>query len=144
MDIVSDAPEARYGGELTAPQRIDIDDPEVGMDEGRRLLYRGEPFSGEVVEYLSGHLVSLDVYVDGVQSGISREWYTDGTPRSAGMTQNGLPSGESKEWHPNGQLAVRQVFSTNGLTLLEDFRWDKEGRPTRSWRLDEDGEGLHP
>ncbi|MER5436936.1 hypothetical protein [Streptomyces sp. NPDC002588] len=31
--------------------RINIDDPEVDMDMGRRLLYCGEPFTGEVEEF---------------------------------------------------------------------------------------------
>ncbi len=127
---------------MTSIQRIDIDDPEVDMNEGQCLLYQGEPFSGEVVEYLSGKMVSLDVYIEGVQSGISREWYKDGTLRSAGMMKNGLPCGEFKEWHPNGTLAARKVFSDDGLTLLEDFSWDEEGQPTRSWQLGENSQGT--
>ncbi|KAB1139832.1 hypothetical protein F7R91_38545 [Streptomyces luteolifulvus] len=47
---------------MTAAHRIDIDDPEIEMDEAQRLLYRGEPFTGEVTEFLSGKLVSLDSY----------------------------------------------------------------------------------
>ncbi|MFG2138110.1 hypothetical protein [Streptomyces sp. NPDC048650] len=30
--------------------RIDVDDPDVDMDHVQRLLYRGEPFTGEVAE----------------------------------------------------------------------------------------------
>lgn len=118
-----------------APRRIDIDDPEVDMDAAQRLLYRGTPFTGEVTEHLAGRLVSLDVYVDGVQDGPSREWYGDGTLRSEGTVRNGLPCGESKEWHFNGVLASRKVFDGDGLTLLEDDAWDEHGRPTRSWRV---------
>lgn len=105
------------------------------MDAAQRLLYRGTPFTGEVTEHLSGRLVSLDVYVAGVQDGPSREWYGDGTLRSEGTVRNGLPCGESKEWHSNGVLATRKVFAGDGLTLLEDDTWDEHGRPTRSWRV---------
>ncbi|MFI9563590.1 toxin-antitoxin system YwqK family antitoxin [Streptomyces rishiriensis] len=122
---------------MAANLRIDIDDPEVDMDDAQRLLYRGELFTGEVTEHLGGKLVSLDVYVDGVQSGASREWYKDGTLRSEGTVRKGLPRGESKEWHPNGTLASRKVFDDDGLTLREDDEWDEDGRPTRSWRMDE-------
>lgn len=120
---------------MNATQRIDIDDPEVGMDEAQRLLYRGKLFTGEVTEQLAGRLVSLDVYVDGVQDGPSCEWYKDGTLRSQGTVRNGLPCGEFKEWHLNGALASRKVFDADGLTLREEYEWDEHGRPTRSWRL---------
>lgn len=116
--------------------RIDIDDPEVDMDDGHRLLYRGVPFTGEVTEYLSGALVSLDGYADGVPHGLCREWYQDGTLRSQGVVHRGLPRGESREWHPNGVLSSRRVFDGDGLTLREDDAWDESGRLTRSWRRD--------
>ncbi|MFD6325034.1 toxin-antitoxin system YwqK family antitoxin [Streptomyces sp. NPDC058442] len=107
------------------------------MDETQRLLYRGEPFTGEVTERLGGKLVSLDVYVGGTQNGPSREWHKDGTLRSEGTVREGLPRGEFKEWHPNGTLAARKVFGDDGLTLREEYRWDEDGRPTRNWRLDD-------
>ncbi len=122
---------------MAATQRIDIDDPEVDMDDAQRLLYRGALFTGEVTEYLGGKLVSLDAYVAGIQCGLSREWYKDGTPRSEGTVREGLPRGEFKEWHSNGTLASRKVFDDDGLTLREEYRWDQDGRPTRSWRLDD-------
>ncbi|MEU7584299.1 hypothetical protein AB0B50_42730 [Streptomyces sp. NPDC041068] len=117
--------------------RIDIDDPEVDMDDAQRLLYRGQCFTGEVAEYLGDKLVSLDNYTNGTQDGLSREWYEDGTIRSEGMVRMGLPCGEFKEWHPNGTLASRKVFDDDGLTLREEFKWDKDGQPTRSWRLED-------
>ncbi|WP_316754204.1 toxin-antitoxin system YwqK family antitoxin [Streptomyces herbicida] len=120
---------------MATAQRIDIDDPEVDMDEAQRLLYRGKPFTGEVTEHLAGKLVSLDIYVDGIQSGPSREWYKDGTLRSEGTVHKGLPRGEFKEWHPNGSLASRKIFDDDGLTLREECTWDEDGQPTRAWRL---------
>ncbi|MET9642566.1 toxin-antitoxin system YwqK family antitoxin [Streptomyces syringium] len=119
-------------------KRIDIDDPEVDMDDAQRLLYRGNPFTGEVTEHLAGKLVSLDNYTDGTQDGLSLEWHTDGTLRSEGTVRMGLPCGEAKEWHPNGVLASWKKFSDDGLTLLEESTWDESGRPTRSWRLEEE------
>ncbi|MFF8717802.1 toxin-antitoxin system YwqK family antitoxin [Streptomyces sp. NPDC015184] len=116
--------------------RIDIDDPEVDMDQGQRLLYRGELFTGEVEEYLGDALVSLDSYVEGVQHGPSREWYKDGTLRSEATARTGLPVGTSREWHPNGVLAAEVEFSENGMTMVAERRWDEEGRPTKNWHAD--------
>ncbi|MEU0584079.1 hypothetical protein [Streptomyces sp. NPDC006132] len=118
---------------MTAVQRIDIDAPEVDMDDSERLYYQGHPFTGEVTEHLGESLVSLDSYVDGYKNGPSREWYKNGTLRSEGTLRAGRPVGEFKEWHSNGVLAVHQVFAENGMTLLADSAWDEHGRPTRAW-----------
>ncbi|WP_039941612.1 toxin-antitoxin system YwqK family antitoxin [Streptomyces himastatinicus] len=115
-------------------KRIDIDDPEVDMDYGQRLLYQGELFTGEVEERLGDAVVSLDAYVDGIQHGPSREWYMDGTLRSEGTAHMGCPVGVSRTWHPNGTLASERLFTENGQAILEDLQWDEEGQPTKDWR----------
>ncbi|MFF9573494.1 toxin-antitoxin system YwqK family antitoxin [Streptomyces sp. NPDC014685] len=117
--------------------RIDIDDPDVDMDQGQRLLCRGELFTGEVEEHLGDALVSLDSYVEGVRHGPSREWYKDGTLRSEATARKGLPVGTSREWHPNGVLAAEVEFSENGMTMVAERRWDEEGRPTKNWQASE-------
>lgn len=126
------SPGTAFEGDGT--RRIAVEDPEVDMDDAHRLLYRGELFTGEVTEHLGSKLVSLDVYVDGVQDGPSLEWYKDGALRSETMVRKGRACGESKAWHPNGTLASRRVFDDDGLTILEDDEWDEGGGPTRSWR----------
>ncbi|MEL3948070.1 MULTISPECIES: toxin-antitoxin system YwqK family antitoxin [Streptomyces] len=118
-------------------RRIDIDDPDVDIDYGHRLLYCDEPFTGEAVEYLSGHLVSQVMYTEGIKDGSFREWYKDGTLRAEGVMRVGLVSGEFKRWHPNGVLAKRVINSEDGKTPLAEFEWDEEGLPTRSWRQPE-------
>ncbi|MET7609208.1 toxin-antitoxin system YwqK family antitoxin [Streptomyces avermitilis] len=114
-------------------RRIDIDDPEVDMDMGQRLIYRGELFTGEVVEYQRGALVSLNTYKDGVEDGPTREWYMDGTLRSEGTARGGRPVGITRDWHPNGTLAAEREFAEDGLTMLSDREWDETGQPTRAW-----------
>lgn len=69
---------------VAAPVRIDIDDPEVDFDDGERLFYPGEPFTGEVVEYQGGALVSLETYRDGIVDGPVKQWFEDGTLRAEG------------------------------------------------------------
>ncbi|MET7920512.1 hypothetical protein ABZU45_32545 [Streptomyces avermitilis] len=118
-------------------ERIDIDDPEVDMDPGQRLLYRGELFTGEVEERLGGVVVSLETYADGVPHGLSREWYKDGMLRSEATARRGRPVGVSRSWHPNGTLAAEREFAEDGLTMLSDREWDENGQPTRVWRKDD-------
>ncbi|MGI5471441.1 toxin-antitoxin system YwqK family antitoxin [Streptomyces sp. CA-132043] len=111
---------------------IDIDDPEV--EAGHVLLYRGELFTGEVEERMGGVVISRDSYVDGVLHGDCREWYQDGTLLSEGTARAGRPAGVSRTWHPNGTLASEHVFSDDGLTLLEERRWDEQGQSVKDWR----------
>ncbi|MFC7303503.1 toxin-antitoxin system YwqK family antitoxin [Streptomyces monticola] len=116
--------------------RIDVDDPDVDMDEGERLLYRGALFTGEAVEYQQGALVSLDTYKDGVSHGPTNTWYPDGTLRTEAIMEEGFPVGESKSWHPNGTLASKRIMSPNGLRPLVEFEWDEDGNQTRHWTAD--------
>ncbi|MEU8590172.1 hypothetical protein AB0C59_24700 [Streptomyces sp. NPDC048664] len=118
--------------------RIDVDDPNVGMDLAQRLLHRCELFTGEVADYQSGRLVSLDEYTDGVLNGQARAWYVDGTLRSEGVMREGFPAGEFQQWHPNGRLAARAIMSESGLRQLAQYEWDEEGNLTKEWR----GEGM--
>lgn len=117
---------------MTLP-RIDIDDPEFEMDESEVVSYQGQRFTGEVVEYQRGALISLVTYKDGIEDGPSKEWYMDGTLSSEGTLRGGFPVGESKEWHPNGRLASRVLMSANGLRQLEITEWDENGNLTKEW-----------
>ncbi len=114
-------------------QRIDIDDPDVTMDEGERLYYRSIPFTGEVVEYQRSVLVSLITYKEGIEDGPIRAWYMDGNLSSEGVMREGFPAGEFQRWHPNGRLAARTIMSDNGLRQLAQFEWDEEGNLTKEW-----------
>lgn len=108
--------------------RIGIDDLEVDRDQSQRLLYRGELFAGEVVEYLGEVLVSLECCEDGLRHGPNREWRKDGTLQSEGVARSGRPVGVSREWHANGTLASEKVFTEEGWTMLSDREWDENGQ----------------
>jgi antitoxin component YwqK of YwqJK toxin-antitoxin module len=113
--------------------RIDLDDSDVDLDYGLRLLYRGEPFTGEAEEYLAGHRVSLVTYKDGFRDGPFREWYKSGVLRAEGTMRMESLSGEYKSWHENGVLATKKLHSADGGAPLSHYEWDEEGCPTRAW-----------
>lgn len=119
---------------MAMPDRVDIDSPDVDMDDGSRFFCKGELYTGEVVEYLGDALVSQETYVEGRPHGRTRQWYPDGTLRSEGTHVGGRLKGEAREWHPSGILKCRQLNSENGMSVLEDDRWDQEGRLIRSER----------
>ncbi|MFI6524926.1 toxin-antitoxin system YwqK family antitoxin [Streptomyces uncialis] len=118
---------------------IDIDGPDVDMDDGLRLFYKGEPYTGEVVEYLGDALVSQETYAEGRPNGRTRQWYEDGVLRAEGTHTGGRLKGEFKEWHPNGVLKCRQLNSENGMSVLEDDRWDEDGQQIQARRYSSHG-----
>ncbi|WP_329339600.1 hypothetical protein OG252_28265 [Streptomyces sp. NBC_01352] len=122
---------------MAETERINIDDPEVDMDLEQRLLYRGQPFTGEVEEYLGSARVSLESYVDGLPDGPSWEWYKDGTLESEVTVRKGRAVGVAKRWHQNGVLASERTFSEDNGALLSIREWDENGQPTKSWRKGE-------
>ncbi|MEV6385289.1 hypothetical protein AB0M31_38465 [Streptomyces sp. NPDC051773] len=117
---------------MTLP-RIDIDDPKVDFDDGERLFYQGELFTGEVVEYQGSALVSLETYRDGIVDGPVRQWYEDGTLRAEGTMRAGFPVGESRRWHPDGALAAKRITTEDGHHPLAELEWDENGEQTLAW-----------
>src|SRR6478735_3291854 len=95
-------------------QRFDIDDPDVDIDFGHRLLYKGKPISGEVEEYQGGSLISREEYSDGIRQGPTQEWHRNGLLKSQGIHRRGLLVGEFREWHSNGTLAKLTVNNDTG------------------------------
>ncbi|WP_431781534.1 toxin-antitoxin system YwqK family antitoxin [Streptomyces chumphonensis] len=117
-------------------RRIDIDSPLVDLDVNERLFSAGELYTGEAVEYVGEQIVALDVYVDGLLNGMSRQWFNDGSLRGEGAVVEGRPTGEHKEWHANGQLAARRMFDATGWKLISEETWNEEGERLTSWTAD--------
>ncbi|TQE15249.1 hypothetical protein Sipo8835_45855 [Streptomyces ipomoeae] len=109
------------------------------MDDGERLLHKGVLYSGEVVEYQRGRMISLETYEDGVPNGPVRQWYSDGSPRAEGNMRRGFPVGESRTWHPGGTLATKRITSDDGHRPLVELEWDENGEQTRSWYAPDQG-----
>ncbi|BBC33644.1 hypothetical protein SGFS_049380 [Streptomyces graminofaciens] len=117
---------------MTLP-RIGAEDLEVDFDDGERLFYQGELFTGEVVEYQGSALVGLETYRDGITDGPVKQWFEDGTLRAEGNMRMGFPVGESRRWHPNGTLAAKRITTEDGHRPLAELEWDENGQQTRSW-----------
>ncbi|MER5779352.1 hypothetical protein ABT144_34725 [Streptomyces sp. NPDC002039] len=114
-------------------RRIDVDDPDVDGDYSHRLLYRGEPFTGEAEEYLAGRRVSVTSYTEGLKDGPHRHWYPSGALQAEGVMRSGFLAGEARRWHENGVLARRLLHSEDGRIALAGCEWDESGAPTRTW-----------
>lgn len=105
--------------------RINIDDADIGDDLAYR--YRGELFTGEVVETdQDGKVVNLLTLVDGRGNGPELSWFPSGQLKTETMLQDGKPVGTSRSWHPNGVLADERVFDDRGF-VVGSRNWNDDG-----------------
>lgn len=112
--------------------RVDDDDPDLETQLDSRVTYRGEYFTGEVVETNDDTVVSLTTYRDGFEDGPSLEWFPDGTRLSEGTVRKGIPIGAWRLWHANGALAEEKVFDEAGKGhILRIRRWSESGEITK-------------
>lgn len=109
--------------------RINIDDPDVDVDDAQRYLYRDEPFTGELYESdRGGTMIALFGVLEGVRHGPHREWFPDGTLRLEMTVVDGSAVDVSREWHRNGTRSVEREFDDRG-DLVAVRRWAEDGSP---------------
>jgi hypothetical protein len=115
----------------TAPQiaRVDVNWEMDEIDsEDDLFTYRGEPFTGELVDHGMDRLRSQDFYTSGIVDGPTREWWSDGTPKAEGRYRRGRPVGDFRKWHENGRLAMVKHFDEGGFgDLIKIEEWDEDG-----------------
>lgn len=107
-------------------KRIDLDGPDVDWDDQQALLYQGEPFTGEAVEYHpDGTLWTLRTFAGGFEEGPTRQWYRDGTQHRDGLLRGHQPDGEWREWRPDGTPRPLDVFDRGRRVSYRV--WDQAG-----------------
>ncbi|PKV77844.1 toxin-antitoxin system YwqK family antitoxin [Nocardia fluminea] len=105
---------------------IDINDPELTTVDGR-VYYRGEPFTGETVEYLPDFTEIENIsYESGYPKGLCGAWYPDGTRRHSGWLERGFKVDHWQYWSPDGTLVQEDNYDTSGC-LQNRKRWDSAG-----------------
>ncbi|MBF6289201.1 hypothetical protein IU457_23840 [Nocardia cyriacigeorgica] len=102
-------------------KRIDLNIDETDSGDDLRLMYNGEPFTGEAVESVGDQLLSQEFYVDGIAHGTTREWWPNGQLKMEGQLRHGLECGVFRRWHENGQLAAEKQFDDFGTLHTEVF-----------------------
>lgn len=106
--------------------RVDVDDPDLDMDEDLYYSYHDELFTGVMVEYYPNEQLAAEVgYRGGRPEGRSRAWYNDGTLKSEHVVENRRVVGTARQWHPNGNLAEERRFRDG--SVAEVRQWDEDG-----------------
>ncbi|KAK2757936.1 hypothetical protein FQN54_004342 [Arachnomyces sp. PD_36] len=107
--------------------RVGVNQEEISWDEGLYIIYQGEDFTGEMVDFdENGVMIELVNYYGGLAHGWQYEWFPDGLKKMQGRCNRGSAVGEWHEWFPNGQLARHDVFTDSGQ-LLKRERWTETG-----------------
>ncbi|WP_446225209.1 toxin-antitoxin system YwqK family antitoxin [Nocardia sp. IBHARD005] len=111
-------------------KRIDwnLDGSGIDSDDDLCITYQGEVFTGEIVETGVDKLLSQQFYVNGIQEGPDREWWSNGSLKSEGVMKNGRACGSFRRWHENGLLAQEQRFNDCGA-LFSVSEWAENGNP---------------
>jgi antitoxin component YwqK of YwqJK toxin-antitoxin module len=92
------------------------------------LTYRGEPFSGWVIEREGEHLVARSPYLRGKEHGIAAGFYPDGSPRYLRVYEHGRREGTHRGYWQNG--LVQYVYRYEGDLLEgEQVAFFKTGAP---------------
>ncbi len=110
------------------------DDPEVVVEAATgRLFYRGEPYTGLVVQrHPDGRWLELWSYDGGDRDGGWWGWYPDGTDRYSGDFYRNVPIGVWEEWYPSGRLRrIAKYDRENGL--VSSVVYDEDGRTVEIW-----------
>ncbi len=113
--------------------RVDFDELEWDADRG--AFWQGQPFTGITYDCTpQGPITGEYSYVDGVQTGLSREWYLSGAQKTAAMYRHGSLNGSYQAWFENGQLQQEAEYELS--ILLKSRRWDETGQLVQEYTLD--------
>lgn len=97
--------------------------------DAQELLYRGQPYTGTVVERgPHGQVIALQRFRHGIPDGLTRIWGHDGSLRSETDYAFGM-SKSRRHWHPNGQLKSEVLYDGRGK-VTSNGAWDDQGNPT--------------
>ena len=103
-----------------------VNHTELDFADDLLCLWHGEPFTGVACEYASNMaLVSEVTYVDGMQTGMTREWYPSGQLKMECEYLNGSKHGILREWFESGHLEAEASYEFSILTRKRT--WDREG-----------------
>jgi hypothetical protein len=92
------------------------------------VLFRGKRHGPEIHWYDNGQRWIERHYRDGLETGIHRAWYPDGSVKFLKSFSNeGVPHGEFYAWHSNGRLAEYTRF-VNGQEIATKS-WTGGGKP---------------
>jgi len=104
--------------------RVHYDDLEF---DDQLALLGDEPFTGVVyANYPDGSLESEFHYIDGLPSGVQRQWHPNGQLEAEWDAIRGHGSAWSRKWHPNGVMKYERINGNRFPVRLRE--WSEDGQ----------------
>ena len=138
----SDTPNSRSGTDIERRLKEAVDDDSL---EKRNDLYyqvnESSPYSGWAKKtYDSGQVATLQLYTEGLKSGVAIGWHENGQTNFEGTYKDGERDSFWTLWHENGQKAGEVSYKDgkkDGLWML----WHPDGQKYRE-KTYKDGEEV--
>jgi len=127
---------------MSSPE-VHEDDLDPGGDaQDHFYSYHGQPFTGILYSMHDDGRRSIEVeYVDGLPSGVWKQWFSSGTLKCVSHCRSGIKHGLHEEWYDGGKLKLRATYEYG--IQLELTEWDNAGRKIRAFQLGPDSPGAN-
>jgi antitoxin component YwqK of YwqJK toxin-antitoxin module len=107
-----------------SPLRVSLDD--IDWTDELQVTFNGEPVTGEVVDLdQHGRPIEVVTYDYGIQEGLTRRFYPDGSVQFELWYEVGIPVGVGRTWYENGQLQSETRYSQGNV--VEKRTWAEDG-----------------
>ena len=108
-------------------QIVDASHPDIRFENGI-LLYKGTPYTGDLVTYYNNKSLKSDIeYVKGQKHGAERQWFENSSRAVLRYYNKGLKSGLHQGWWENGNFRFEYFFNDVGEYNGTVKEWDKSG-----------------
>ena len=137
----SDSPNLRSGADIERRIKESVDDD--SLQKRNDLYYQvneSSPYSGWAKKtYDSGQVATLQLYTEGLKSGVAIGWHENGQTNFEGTYKDGERDSFWTLWHENGQKAGEVSYKDgkkDGLWML----WHENGQKYREKTYKDDEE----
>jgi antitoxin component YwqK of YwqJK toxin-antitoxin module len=109
---------------MSAVRRVSGDD--IDYTEDLIVVYEGEPFTGEVIDYYpDGQPETVTTYDGGIKEGPERVYFSNGSIKSEHWRKTGIWHGMGRTWHRNGQQESETRYEHGDAVAVK--RWSEDG-----------------
>jgi antitoxin component YwqK of YwqJK toxin-antitoxin module len=121
-----------------------VDCREIEYYRNYLFRYRGNPYTGLAYSINEAEqVISEDGYCEGIEWGLSRQWYSNGQLKKDYKCRNRCSYGWGWEWYVTGQLKNEFFISDECGVLIKKKQWNVRGVLTEYFDLENDPQ-LNP
>jgi antitoxin component YwqK of YwqJK toxin-antitoxin module len=121
-----------------------VDRQEIEYYKNYLFRYQGNPYTGLVYSINeAGLVIAEDGYCEGIEWGLSRQWYSNGQLKKDYKCRHGCSYGWGWEWYVTGQLKNEFFISNESGVLIKKKQWNVRGVLTEYFDLENDPQ-LNP